>query len=134
MEHSTPCPQWFASLPASTYRSRPPSSLRQPRLAHPVNPMLDILGVLEDEKTFVFFNCETWVDPQHLRGFRSRLVKLSRLRIGGCEPNMGPLQIGQARCAFAQQTHSVPVALEHVIGEAQPTCRVEERLKRIEAH
>jgi hypothetical protein len=37
--------------------------------------MLDILGVLEDGKTFVAFNCEPRVDPQHLRGFFPGLLK-----------------------------------------------------------
>src|SRR5262249_37770392 len=62
------------------------------------------------------------------------LLKLSRLRIGGREPKMGRLHIGQARRAFAEQTHRLLVALETVVGHAQPTCRVEERRKWIEAH
>src|SRR5262245_8602110 len=70
------------------------SSLRQPRLAQPVNMMLDILGVLVDGKTFPAFNCEPRVDPQHLRGFGSRLLKLFRLGIGGRQKKMRPLQIG----------------------------------------
>src|SRR5260370_32752096 len=70
------------------------SSLREPRLARPIKTMLNILGVLVDGKTFPAFNREPGVDPQHLSGFGSRLLNLSRLRIGGREPKMGPLQIG----------------------------------------
>src|SRR5262249_25429498 len=33
----------------------------------------------------------------------------------------------------AEKTHRLPVALERVIGHAQPTCRVDELLKRIKA-
>src|SRR5215470_6498898 len=58
------------------------STLRQPRLAHPINMMLEVLGVLVDENTSRAFDCETGIDPQHLRGFGSRLLKLSRLSIG----------------------------------------------------
>src|SRR5215467_10118554 len=47
---------------------------------------------------------------------------------------MWPLPIGQARCALAEQAHRLPIALETVIGLAQPTCRPQERLKRVEAH
>src|SRR5215468_3322124 len=78
------------------------SSLRQPGLAKPINTVLGILGVLvDDKKTFPALNCETGVDSQHLRSLFPRLLKLSQLRIGGREPKMGPLEIGQARCAFA---------------------------------
>src|SRR6266436_9708209 len=81
------------------------STLRQPRLAQPIKTMLGILWVLVDGETFPAVNCKCRVDPQHLRGFGSRLLKLSRLRICGGQEKMRPLQIGQARCAFAQQTH-----------------------------
>jgi hypothetical protein len=54
--------------------------------------MLEVLGIFEDEETFISFNCETGVDPQHLRGFFPGLLKLSRLRIGGCQRMMGPLE------------------------------------------
>jgi hypothetical protein len=39
------------------------STLWQPRLAHPINNMLDVLGVLAGEKRFGAFNCETGVGP-----------------------------------------------------------------------
>src|SRR6266704_5405807 len=58
------------------------SSLRQPRLAQPVETMLDVLGVLEDGNMFVALNLEPRVDPQHLRGFFPGLLKLAPLRIG----------------------------------------------------
>jgi hypothetical protein len=45
------------------------SSLQQSRLAQPVKTVLEVLGVLVDQNTFVSFNCETGVDPKHLRGF-----------------------------------------------------------------
>jgi hypothetical protein len=45
------------------------STFRQARLAQPINAMLDVLRVLVDHNTFVSFNCETGVDPKHLRGF-----------------------------------------------------------------
>src|SRR5262249_890613 len=110
------------------------SSLRQSRLAEPIKTMLDILGVLVDGKTFPAFNCEGRVDPEHLRGFRSCLLKLSRLRIRGREPKTGPLQVGEARCAFAQPTRRLPIALKHVIGETHRTRKSNHlRLKRIEA-
>src|SRR5215831_2641793 len=97
--------------------------------------MLDILGVLEDGKTFPAFNCERWVNPQHLRGLFPSLLKLSRLGIGGREPKMRPLQIGEARYTFAQPTRRLPIALEHVIGETHRTRKSNHvRLKRIEAH
>src|SRR2546425_7988999 len=86
------------------------SSLRQPGLAHPVKTMLEVLGVLVEDKTFVSFYCEPRVDPQHLRGFRPSLLKLSSLRVSGCEHGMRPLLIGQARRAFAQPTHCLPIA------------------------
>src|SRR5712692_4649186 len=95
--------------------------------------MLDILGVLVDSKTLPSFDREPRVDPQHRRGFGSGLLKLSRLRAGGRQEKMGPLQIGQARRAFAQQTHRLPIALEQVIGQTHLTKGAEERLKRIEA-
>src|SRR6266478_246664 len=75
-------------------------NLRQPRLAQPIKAMLDILGVLVDGKTFPAFNREPRVDPQHLRGFGSRLLKLSRLRVGGRQHKMRTLLIGQAQYAF----------------------------------
>src|SRR5262245_19691727 len=93
------------------------SSLREPRLTQPVKTMLGILGVLVDCKTFPAFNCETGVDPQHLRSLSAGLPKLPRLGIGGREPKTEPLQIGKARYAFARQTYRLPVALEHVIGK-----------------
>src|SRR5262247_2551634 len=66
------------------------STFRQTRLAEPVSTMFDILGVLREEKNrFPAFNCETGVDPQHLRGFRPRLLKLPGLRIGGRQHEMG---------------------------------------------
>src|SRR5258708_40044536 len=108
-------------------------NLRQPRLAQPIKAVLDILGVLVDGKTFVSFNREPRVDPQHLRGFGSRLLKLSRLGIGGRQHKMRTLLIGQAQYAFAAQTHRLPIALEHVIGQTNVTKRKEEWLKRIEA-
>src|SRR5262249_6497143 len=67
------------------------STLGQPRLAQPVNMMLDILGVLVDGKTLPAFNCETRVDPRHFRGLVPRLLKLPRLGTGGGEPKMRPL-------------------------------------------
>src|SRR5215470_7249323 len=70
------------------------STLRQPCLAQPVNTVLGILGGLVDGKPFPAFNCEPRVDPQHLRGFGSCLLKLSRLRIGGRQKNVGPLLSG----------------------------------------
>src|SRR5262249_18875191 len=110
------------------------STLRQARLAHPVNPVLGILGVLEDEKTFVSINCEAGVDPQHLRSFGSRLHKLSRLGMGERQKKVRPMQIGHAQGAFPEQAQRLAIALERVIGLAQEICRVDERLKRIEAH
>ena len=83
--------------------------------------MLGILWVLVDGETFPAVNCKCRVDPQHLRGFGSRLLKLSRLRICGGQEKMRPLQIGQARCAFAQQTHRLSIALEQVIGQTHLT-------------
>src|SRR5882762_6479181 len=44
---------------------------------------------------------------------------------------MRPLLIGQARRAFAQPTHCLPIALEHIMGDAHEVKRP--RLKRIEA-
>src|SRR5258708_1331024 len=107
-------------------RSQPPpggqgSRLRQPRLAQPVKMMLDILGPLEDDKTSMPFNCEPRVDPQHLRGLCPSLLELSRLRIGTGELKMRPLQIGQARCTFSEQTHRLPIALERVVGRTHQT-------------
>src|SRR5215831_17748557 len=96
--------------------------------------MLEVLGVLVDENTFPAFNCEAGVDSQHLRGLCPRLVELPRLRIGGRQIDMSPLQIRSARCGFTEQTHRLSIALKRVIGQTQPTCRVDERLKRIEAH
>src|SRR6202011_1457351 len=110
------------------------STFRQLRLAQPIKTMLGVLGVLADVKTLPALNCEPRVDSQHLRGFGSRLLKLSRLRIGGREPKMGPLRIGEARCAFAEQAHRLRVALEHVIGQTHRTRKTTHaRLKRIEA-
>jgi hypothetical protein len=109
------------------------STLRQPRLAQPIKTMLDILGVLEEDNTLVALNRVTGVDPQHLRGFFARLLKLSRLRIGACQGKMRPLQIVPAQCAVALQTHRISIALEHVIGQAPCTNRKEERLKRVKA-
>src|SRR5215469_5371882 len=91
------------------------STLGQPRLAQAVNTVLDILGGLEDQNTFPAFNCEPGVDSQHLPALSPRLLKLSRLRIGGGQKSMRPLQVGQARCAFAEKTHRLPIALERVI-------------------
>src|SRR5215475_12777329 len=108
------------------------STFRQPRLAQPVSTMFDILRVLREEKNrFPAFNCETGVDPQHLRGFRPRLLKLPGLRISGSQREMGQLRIGQARCAFAPPTHRLPIALEHVTGRAHELKWP--RPKRIEA-
>src|SRR5262249_46996088 len=44
---------------------------------------------------------------------------------------MRPLLIGQARHAFAQPTHCLPIVLEHVMGQTHVKKRP--RLKRIEA-
>src|SRR5262245_50820762 len=96
--------------------------------------MVDILGILEDGETLPAFNCETGVDPQHLRSLFPGLLKLPQLGVGSREPKMGQLYVGSARCEFAQQTHRVPIVLEHVMGLAHPTCRVHERLKRIKVH
>src|SRR5712671_3999594 len=98
-----------------------PLFLREPRLARPIKAMLDILGVLVDGKAFPAFNREPGVNPQRLRGLFPGLVKLSRLRTGAREPKTRPLHIGQTRYAFAQQTHRLPIALEHVIGLAHYT-------------
>jgi hypothetical protein len=57
------------------------STLGQPRLAHPVSTVFDILGVLVEDKTFVSFYCEPRVDPQHLRGLFPGLLKLSSLHV-----------------------------------------------------
>jgi hypothetical protein len=86
------------------------SMLRQPRLAHPVNNLLDILRVLEDKKTFDSFDCEAGVDPQHLRGFGSRLRKLSQLRMGGRQRDMLQLLTGLARHGLVQPMHRLPIA------------------------
>src|SRR5262245_60543889 len=86
------------------------STLRQPRLAHPINMMLEVLGVLVDENTSRAFDCETGIDPQHFRGFGSRLLKLSRLSIGARQHDTRPLQPGLARYAFAAPIHRVPIA------------------------
>src|SRR5258708_22256124 len=99
-----------------------------------MDKVLGIFGVLVDNKGVVFLNREAWVDSEHFRGFGSRLLKVSRLPIGLRKPKMRRLQMGQARFAFAEQTHRLAIALEHVVGTAHPTCRVDERLKRIEAH
>jgi len=69
--------------------------LRQPRLAHPVDAMLGILGVLEEVKSaLLLFNGEAGVDPQYLSGFRPCLIQLSQLGVGGCQPKMRRLYIG----------------------------------------
>ena len=94
--------------------------------------MLEVLGVLVDENTFRAFNCETGIDPQHLRGCGSRLLKLSRLGIGARQRDMSPLRNGLARYLFAAPMHRVPIALQHVIGETHCTKR-RGRRKRIEA-
>src|SRR5215831_5351742 len=107
------------------------SSLRQPRLAQPVNKMLEVLGVLEGGSTFPAFNRESRVDPQHVRGLGSRFLKLSQPGVPGCQPSMRPLHIGHAQCAFAQPTHRLPIALEHIIDDTHCTEGVG-RLKRIE--
>src|SRR5215470_6175654 len=109
------------------------STLGQPRLARTINTMLGVLGVLVDEKTFPALNREPGVDPQHLCGFGPRLLKLSQLGISGCQCEMRPLLIGRSQCAFAEHTHRLPIALEHVIGVARLSKPKEERLKRIEA-
>src|SRR5262249_9180450 len=96
--------------------------------------VLNILGMLVDDKRSESFDCESGVDSQHLRGLGFRLLNLSRLGIGQREPKMRPLLIGQARYALAEQTHRLVIALEHVMSGAQVTCRIDERLKRIEAH
>src|SRR5262249_38988044 len=80
-----------------------------------VKTVLEVLGVLVDPNTFVSFNCETRVDPQHLRGFGFRLLKSSQLRVGGRQNKMRRLQIGHARCVFVAQAHRLPIALEQVI-------------------
>src|SRR5262252_6627594 len=80
------------------------STLGQPRLAHPLDNMVGILGVLEDGQTFPAFNCEAGVDPQHLRGLFPGLLKLSRLRMGARQQKMRKLQTGLPRCAFAAPT------------------------------
>jgi hypothetical protein len=108
------------------------SSLRQSRLAQPVDAMLEVLRVLIEEKNrFPAFNCETGVDPQHFSGFCPRLLKLAGLRIGGRQHEVGRLRIGQARSMFAQPPHRLPIALEHVMGHSHEVKR--RRLKRIEA-
>src|SRR5262249_12077896 len=56
-----------------------------------------------------------------------------RLSIGARQHDTRPLQPGLARYAFAAPIHRVPIALEHVVGTAHTTCRVDELLKRIEA-
>src|SRR5215470_10143619 len=79
--------------------------------------MLGVLGVLVDQNPSVSFNCETGVDPQHRRCLGSGLLKLAQLPPGGRQIKMRPLQTGPARCAFAKETHRLPVALEHVMGQ-----------------
>src|SRR5215475_8465481 len=120
----------FFTLPPANQlgRGRRRSSLRQSRLAQPINIMVNILGVLEDGETFPAFNCEARVDPQHLRGLFPGLLKFSQLGVGSREPKVGQLYIRSARREFPQQTHRVPIALEHVTGLAHPTCRVHMRL------
>src|SRR5215467_9374263 len=55
----------------------PTSPLGQPRLAHPIDIMIEVLGVLVDASTFRAFNCETGIVPQHLRDCGLRLLKFS---------------------------------------------------------
>src|SRR5262249_27225868 len=43
------------------------STLGQPRPAHPIDIMIEVLGVLVDASTFRAFNREIGIDPQHLR-------------------------------------------------------------------
>ena len=85
------------------------STLRQPRLPHAIHIMVEVLGVLVDEKTFGAFDRETGIDPQHFRGCGSRLLKLSRLGMGARQRDMRPLQTGLARYAFAAPMHRVRV-------------------------
>src|SRR5262249_27857164 len=120
------CPRIAApSLPSRHGGQRPArgSSLRQPRLAQPVKTVLEVLGVLMDPKAFVSFNCETRVDPQHLRGFGSRLLKPPQLRVGARQKKMGRLKIGRARRVLAAQAHRLSIALEQVIRQTHLTKR-----------
>jgi hypothetical protein len=107
------------------------SSLRQSGLAHPVKAMLDVLWVLVDHNTFVSFNCETGVDPQHLRRLFPGLLNLSQLGIGGREKNMERLDIWQLQCTFAQPTQRLSVPFKQVIGLAHKKGHPGGLLKRI---
>src|SRR5262249_25398087 len=95
--------------------------------------MLAILALLVGSQAFPAFNREPGVDPQRFRGFHPRSLKLSQLGIGGREPNTSPLRIGQARYAFAEPPHRLPIALEHVIGLAH-IVKSMGRLKRVKTH
>src|SRR5262245_7614994 len=108
------------------------STFGQSSLANAINIMLEVLGVLVDASTFRAFNCEIGIDPQHLRGCGSRLLKLSRLGIGARQRDMRPILTGLARYAFAAPMHRVSIALPHVIGQTHLTKRRGQR-KRIEA-
>src|SRR6266849_9253113 len=90
-------PSGLLPWPRERYVRGQCSSLRQPRLPHPVNMMVEVLGVLVDANTFRTFDCETGIDPEHLRGFGSCLLKLSQLRMGARQRDVRPLQTRLAR-------------------------------------
>src|SRR5260370_32037486 len=102
--------KWLREERRSSHGGKAYSSLRQPRLAHPINMMIEVLVVLVDKNTFLAFDCETGIDPQHLRGFGSRLLNLSRLVIRTRHRHMRPLRPALSRYAFATPMHLVPIA------------------------
>jgi hypothetical protein len=87
-----------------------------------------IVRVFVDDNTFRTFDRETGVDPHHFGGLGPGLLNLSRLRVGGGEPSMGPLIIGHAHCEFSAQMHRLPIILEYVMGRVHKSGR-NDRLK-----
>ncbi len=68
--------------------------------------MLSILGVPVDGRALPFFDRESGLDPQDLRGFRPCLVKLPQLRVGGGQPQPDDAQITtSAAIEVSEQCH-----------------------------
>src|SRR5580704_1060394 len=96
--------------------------------------MLGILGIFPEVKESLprFGDREAGVNPQHLCGLSSRLLKLPQLSVGGCQQQTRrQYGIGFAH-VVPEQSHRVCVTLEHVTGLAHQTRRIDGYWTRIE--